>query len=404
MRAFNSLFVVLVLFLHGLDTAHAQRKYTVGTQIDLGAGGTKWSTEGGIATGQLPQDLTFFYSVYPSMTLKSESVHSLLELSYVYGMNRTNKDLVLDSGSHVATANFTLALDPKWKLNLVESFEMTPDVNSLNVSRGIISSPQGFGFLFYPVATRSSSQINNARAGLEYEISEKSILTFGAEHSLRNYEENESFLGRLSDQQRFEARIAFTRKISEHSSWGIGYSSAYYQFSQFEDSLTHQMNATYSHVFSPTLNLRLEAGPSYVEALEAHRNYIGYHGSFTLLKLIKPNILSFYYSRDSGQGTGLGSISDTHRGGFGFSRELGKFASVGLDISAFESRGRVDNPYRARGASGAATIGIALTKKLSWNFSGQYQRYDQIALFGFEEKRVFTTLRFHAPELWRFAR
>src|SRR5437867_4236334 len=127
MRAVKTIFVGLVLFLHGLNTAHAERKYTVGTQIDLGTGNTSWSTEGGVQTGQLPKDLTFFYSVYPSMTLKSAGEHSVFELSYVYGMNRTNKDLVLDSGSHVATGTFNFTLNPKWRVNFADSFEMTPD-------------------------------------------------------------------------------------------------------------------------------------------------------------------------------------------------------------------------------------------------------------------------------------
>jgi hypothetical protein len=404
MRALKSLFVVLALLLHGLDNAHAERKYTVGTQIDLGAGSTSWSTEGALATGQLPRDLTFFYSVYPSMTLKSEGHNSLFDLSYVYGTNRTNKDLVLDSGSHIASGTFNFRLNPNWRLNLAESFEMTPDFNSLNVMRGVITNPQGFEFLFYPVATRSSSQINNAKVGLEYEISQKSSLSFGAEHTLRNYEENELFLGRLSDQQRFGANIALTRKTSEHSSWAVSYSGAYYDFTEFDNSLIHKMSAAFTHDFSPTLNLRLEAGPSFVEALDAHKNYTGYHASLNLLKQIQPNLLSFYYNRESGEGSGLGSISDTHRGGFGFSRQLGRVTSFSVDISAFESRGRLENPLRARGASGAASIGIALTKTLSVNFTGQYQRYDQVALFGFEEKRFFTSLRFHAPNLWRFAR
>jgi hypothetical protein len=290
-------------------------------------------------------------------------------------------------------------------LNLAESFELTPDLTTLNVSRGVVASPEGFQYLFYPTAARSSSQTNTATASLDCRVGEKSALSFGASHSLRNYDDsNPLFLGRLSDQQRVEANIIYTRKSSERSTWGLDYASTYYGFHDFDSSLTHRLSVRYTHELSPSLFLLATAGNSFVEALSSNKSYAGYNASLTLQKLVKPNILSFYYTRSSGEGTGLGSVSDTNRGGFALVREFRRKTSLTLDISAFESRGRLDNPYRTRGASGSATIGVALNKSLSLNFGGQYQRYDQVAIFGFEEMRVFTSLRFRAPELWRFAR
>ena len=102
--------------------------------------------------------------------------------------------------------------------------------------------------------------------------------------------------------------------------------------------------------------------------------------------------------------TGLGSAADTQHGGFGLVRQFGRRTSFSIDTSAFESRGRLGNPYRTRGGSGAVTIGFRVNDMLSWEFGGQYQRYGQVAIFGFEERRFFTSLRFRVPELWRFAR
>ena len=153
---------------------------------------------------------------------------------------------------------------------------------------------------------------------------------------------------------------------------------------------------------NPTLTLYVAAGPSFVQ--NSGNSYATYDASVRLLKLLKPNLVSLYYSYASGEGTGLGSISDTQHAGFGFSRPVRKKISLSLDLSGFQSHGRLGNAYGTRGASGAATVGVALNKTMSLNVGGQYQRYDQAAIFGFQDRRLFVSLRFLTPELWRFAR
>src|SRR5436309_8569887 len=173
MRTLKTLLLILAL-PYGLETAHAQRKYIVGTQIDFAGGRTSWSTSAQSGVTQPQTDPTIFYSAYPSIELKSTGDHSLFEASYVYGFNRTTTNLARDNGSHTASASYKSALNARWRLNLAESFELTPDLTTLNVFRGVVAAPEGFQYLFYPTAARSSSQTNTASAGLDFQVSEKS--------------------------------------------------------------------------------------------------------------------------------------------------------------------------------------------------------------------------------------
>ena len=97
----------------------------------------------------------------------------------------------------------------------------------------------------------------------------------------------------------------------------------------------------------------------------------------------------------------MGSISDNDRVGLGISRSLYKKASFFIDLSAFKVRSRADSAYSARGVSAASSVGITLTPKLSVNLGAQYQHYDQTSIFGFEQKRIYLSLRFTEPGLWR---
>jgi hypothetical protein len=103
--------------------------------------------------------------------------------------------------------------------------------------------------------------------------------------------------------------------------------------------------------------------------------------------------LALYYTQSSGESSGLGSISDTRKAGFSMSRS-GKTATAFIDISAFETRGRLDNTFSARGVAGTVSIGVPLTRTLSVAGGAQYQQYDHTSAFNFSQKRVFFSLRY----------
>src|SRR5438094_6623041 len=148
----SRMLLISLALLPGVETARAERKYTVGTQIDLVSGTTSRSIESGFDVTL--KDRTFFYALYPSLKLMSTGDHSVLEVSYAFGLNRTNTGLNLDNGSHVASATYKASLNPRWRYTLAESFEMTSHFTTLNVLWGTMVTPEEYRFLFYPVTTR----------------------------------------------------------------------------------------------------------------------------------------------------------------------------------------------------------------------------------------------------------
>ena len=90
-------------------------------------------------------------------------------------------------------------------------------------------------------------------------------------------------------------------------------------------------------------------------------------------------------------------------GGLSWNR-TGRNINVFVDMSTFESTGTLGNTLNTRGVQGAATIGIPLTRTVSVQGGGQYQKYDRTSLYAFDQRRVFVSLRYSNPTLLSFAK
>jgi len=309
--------IVIVVLLLQATAARAERDFVISSQIDLVNGLSNHPSASGIDLSLLPKDLTYFYGIYPSIRMLSKGAHSAFETSYALGIDRNSSGLDLNSRSHVASATLAIASNPKWKFNLSENFQSTPDFLTFNALRGIILTPEGFQFVFYPTALRRSSIINDARISVERAVSEKSTLSFNVSHALRDYGENPAFQGRLSDQYRAAAGATYTRSVTEHSSFSISYTAAYYYFRDFDNARSHSIALGYSHSFSPTITLNASAGPSYTQVPHTGSNYRGYNANINIQKATKRALVNLYAAHDSGETSGLGSISTTDRAGLG---------------------------------------------------------------------------------------
>jgi hypothetical protein len=396
--------VILFLFVGIADTIRAERKYTAGLQIDFVSGGTNRPGSGNFEPGRLEQSLVPFFTVYPSFDFKSISQHSHLDFNYAFGLDRYVSEQEFNSESHSMGTSLTLAASKKVRLKFSDTFQATPDITSFNVQRGILFTSAAPVFLYDPIAIRRKSLSNDASATVEYELSPKSMLSLGAQHTLRNYEEIASFPGGLSDQYRLRGIVSYTRKLDEHRSWSLEYSTSYSDYSDFEDVRSQDLSFGYAHQLTPGVSLRLSAGPSYAQSLDSDRKYPGYNASIRVQKSIRSNQLSLHYVRRTADSTGLGSVSDTHNAGFGFNWLLGKRITLNFDVSAFQGRQRFDNPFNVRGISGTGGLAFILSKTWFLAAGGLYQRQEDTALLDVESKRIYLSLRYRAPELWRFAR
>jgi len=401
-------FVVLVLTVTGAVKLYGEdRKYVVGTTVDFVGGGSSGQNAAGAgATDGSSRPGSFFYEVYPTIRVRSAGEHSMLDASYTFGLSRFNSDLNYNSNSQVVSTKLSTSLSPKWKLNLSESFQMTSNFMTFNTTRGVTSSPEGFRFLFNPAAFNQSSQSNNATITADYALTEKSTLSVNGSHSFLRYPEQALFRGSLSDQQRISESITYSQRATEHGTWSVAYTAGYLDFQQFENTVSHAFSGGYSHQIGPNLTVRLTAGPTYVQTLGSGPagSYKSYNAQVTVQKLFKANMFSANYGHDSGETSGLGSISDNDRAGVNISRIVGKNANLFVDVSTFNARGTLGNRYSSRGVSAAASLGVPLTRILSLQWGGQYQHYSQRSLVGFEQKRIYVSLKINAPELWRWSR
>src|SRR5262249_45069877 len=103
------------------DLRAEDRKYVLGTTLDLVAGGMSGRNVIFRNTGSSGRPGSFFYQIYPATQLRALGAHSTFELSYAFGLSRLNSDVAYDSNSHALSATFNSAIGPDWKLSLTDS-------------------------------------------------------------------------------------------------------------------------------------------------------------------------------------------------------------------------------------------------------------------------------------------
>ena len=378
----------------------AERNSSIGARVALFGGLTNFSSVKSTDRPDLNWKERLIYgAVYPSVQFKSEGAHSALELNYTFGLNRMKTDRDFDWKSHTAFAGFSTSLS-RWRVNLTESFDFT-DFTFNSLQGGAVTPLEDFRFLYAPLAERRSSLTNTASGTAEYEITEKSTVSFNVSHALRRYDDGLLSHGGLSDQYRVYANVTYTRKTSAHSSWGLGYAAGFYGFKAFANAGSQAVNAVYSHSFSPTLTVHITAGPSHVQTLG--KLFLGYNTSASLQKVVRSNTFTLHYARSNGDTSGYGSVSSIWQAGAGVHRRLGSRTSVLGDLSVFDTRSKYGYHYQMRGASAVASFGFDLNRAWSVNWGGEYHRYDQGSSLGFSQTGIFFSLNF-SPPAWRLPR
>ena len=336
--------------------------------------------------------------------MASTGARSLLNASYSYGFNRGKSHQSFKQDSHSASINFSAPLTPEWKISVAESFQETSDPASFNALRGVtadLTSP----FVFYPVAAQIVSRTNGASLGANYRFTDRSSLVLNVSHFLRTYDTRaKSDISRyLLDQQNVSGTIAYNWQASRRETWSAGYTSSYSSFQSFDNTYsTDTLDVGYANEIKPGLKFDLTVGLANTRSQLAG-SYIGYNTSATLQETVKANAFTLFYTQTSGQTSGLGSLSDTRFAGLSWNHRTPSLSEF-VDISWFDTRGILGNSFSSSGFSAAANIGMPLSRKWSLQGGGQYQRYDNKSAFGFNQKRLFVSLRYTDPALWTFFR
>jgi len=383
--------------------AFAERIYTFGTAVNAVASldsnprgnslGLSPSVNGGYFT---------LYGLYPSFSFNSAGSQSNVQLSYAFGGYHSRSEQGLRSGSHSLSGGFNTSLSQNLGLSFSDSFSRSVDLTTFNVFRGIILTPEGLLFDFDTIALLQTSYRNNASLALDYALGSDSSLSFGVGHSVQYSGDNPDITNRLSNQQSLSGNVAYSQRLNERTSWNLAYSASRRLFDQFQSALTHNTSLGLSRQISPTVSLSLNGGSSYVQSLDTQAGSLGYNASFQISKAFEKNLISLAYSHQTGNSTGVGSVSNTDTLAFNFSRSLGRKVNIQANLSVYETTAVLDNPVETRGGIAAGSLGFLLSDNWSLNLGGTYRRQDETNIPNLEQKRIFVSLSFTLPEFARF--
>ena len=379
----------------------AQRTYTVGTSVDVTGGLESYPYTNGLP-GQPPTEAPTdpFYGVLPGITLQSRTARSELTATYGFGYTHYASELPRDTRTHNVNVSISRQLSPRWDMSITEWFTQTNDLFSYYALLGAELVDEGLVFYFSPVATNQSVRTNSLAADFNHDLSARSTLSFRGAYTLGSYAQAESLVG-LSDQHTFSGGLDYTRRMSERLSWSLGYSGDYFTFDKFGSALSTAVHFGLESVLAKGTVLSVRVGPSHVKNLNVNVDNTNFHATGSLTKQIKGNSFHFSLTQGNATSSGVGSISSTRSASAGVSRTFGRRVNVFADASAFEGLGIIGNPFNTKGTSITGNVGIAIAKNVSIQTGVQFQRYSQPSPYAFTQKRVFASVRYTQPNLYR---
>lgn len=404
------LYISLLIFVFSVAgiTASAERVNTIGVSAGIIASADDRPYFEGYTPTTTADEYFFVGAFYPRVTLDSRGPASLFSLSYGFGMNRLKSDLDLNSESHSVSLKWNTALGQRATFQLSNEFRKSPDFDTFTLFSGIVETPDGYFFDFDTVALRRDSYWNSTSASLGIDVGQKSNLDFSGGFSFKNYEDVPDF--RQEDQIRSNAGVRFSRDISERTSWNTGYDIRYWDYHGGDSSAySHNVGVGLNHMFSPTLSLNLSAGPAYVVSTGREDQFddkTGYNATARLEKRIEKHLFSISFSERSAATFGAGGLARTRDAGLAYSREF-EWVLVNASIRYFDTEALYEAGYSPEGVFSMLSLGFKMARNLMFEVGGSYRKQDNDksgveSVYGdYDRKRVYVSIRFNFPELWR---
>lgn len=399
------------------DFLQAQRRNHFGASIELvGAADDNPSMTRNRLNQILDRKYAFSWSAYPSVNVQSDTTRSSFSLDYTFGYERYESKLDIESLSHMVGADYQVNLSERWKLSLGDSYTRSPDFTGFLAFRGVAFTPEGIIYDYEPIAVRRDGFQNSARFSAEYATSERSSLTFRANHSYRDYEDVPGFNHYLDTHHRYSGGAEFRRKLSERTSWVAGYNGDYYNFEQYHEARTHDAFLGIDHQLRPSLSVSLRGGPSYADPsapsgggsvvvgpggteLEVRlKSYAGYNLEAALTKVAPRTNVSLFARRSNGSNAGIGSISTNYLAGVSLSQILARKVTAKFSVIGYDYKGRLDNPFKSRGLSSTVSLEFLLSRFSSLSVGANYHDQDSDRWYNSDRRRIYVALRFFAPD------
>ncbi len=390
--------VSLLLFVLSVPL-HAQRTNVLGTAIDMA---------GGVSNNPpliLPQpgttggEASVLLGLFPMISLDSKGGSSSINATFAYGWNRFQTSTPVINHSQNASVTFAKRISRRWNMTASESFSRSSDANTFFALRGV--EPEETTLPFSPTAANVTAITNQAHISLDNQFNQKSTLSFSLDHSLRGYPATGPNSG-LTDQHWIDVHVTYTRRISERTSWNAAYVYSFFDFVGFLDAKSNGGQFGLSTSLSKETVLSTTVGLSHVFSLDGSQTTTGYQVSGSIQRTMGKNTFSFQLGQDSGRPNGIGSLSTNRQMSFGFNRNLGQKLSLFASASTFSSGGVLDNEFDSKGAGATANLGYAVSRKLSLQVGGQFQRYFEPSSYKFTQRRLFFSVRYSEPNFFHF--
>ena len=402
-RLFIFLAFGLCLFLTA-QPSHAERRYSLSGQLDLSGGATN-SLRGSQSSGSFfGQNMDRYFSIAPSIDLETLGRRFDLGLGYGFSYNYYDQDQTLITRSHYVSGQLNSTLSENVRLTITNRFNTTPDYISYELARNLVVFSDGFGYAYTPVPSKQFFKTDDARARLDWNLGPRSFLSFIVGGNYRDYEEDEDSSFVLNDQYRLEGGLAFNRRRSSRTTWTMKYEAVKNIYQSYGSALTHNAMAGFSHQLKPSVLFTFEAGPSYVTASRSYRNYWGFAGNARLTKTMEITQVSLFALHRSGDSSGVGYITDTTRGGIGFTFRPVRNLNISLSASSYRMKQRHDFPLKLWGVDGGAQIALILSRYLRLGAGANYRRTEGHVFLDREYKQFYGSINLMAPEFWNTTR
>ena len=378
--------------------AYAQRVNQLDGSIDVGGGVNDYPTN--IGQGE-SSNWESFYNISPAATLSSKTARSVLSLSYAFGWNYYGSELARHSTSHTASLGVSRKLSQRWSVRVSDNYTRTNDIQTFYALRGVAIEEEGLVVYFYPVTTATAIGTNYLNVAFDHSFSAKSTLSFGATHTFGNYGASQSPLLGLSDLQTISVNATYTRRLNERTSWNLAYNGSHFTFDKFNSAVSTSATVGLTYTLAKETSVNVSAGPSRVDNLNIPGSNTTLAVTASIAKTIKRNSFHASLSNNNATTSGVGTVSNTRSAAAGVSRALNRRVNVFADFSLFDGAGVAGNPFRTRGTSATANMGYSLARNLSLQGGLQYQRFTQPSPYAYTQRRLFVSLRYSHPNLWR---
>ncbi len=202
---------------------------------------------------------------------------------------------------------------------------------------------------------------------------------------------------------RLEGNLAFSHRTGKRQVWSFGYRVWQNDYEDQYNVRSHAGTIGLSRELNPETSLRLEAGPSFIEESDVADSYLSYIIDAQLSRRLGKNLFTASYTHRSGDSTGLGGSSESHQGNLGFKRNIGRSASISFQASGFHQSQGESDLYDYWGVRGSLALSRQLGEYWVVSVGGSYMTYlgQSADYYDYSYKRVYASIGFRLPELWR---